>query len=344
MFIDIIRCLLISLLGAGVVTYSASNDHSKNLRIGVLRHINIEEAQRFSIDSYAEQLLVAAATSRGHHIEFVNPLAICSTQDSVQYDAIISRAEVDAFADNLTDAYLRALDYFETLGVPIINSSRATIYAQDKFRTLLLAQKAGIPIPPTFMVYSLEDIYSLINAEEILFPFFVKRPYSGCGKGVFLVHDEHSLRTTITQYFQVGEPILVEERVDLETDSRGNVKDMRIWVVRDSLTNRAKFVGGVYRIAVQGNYLTNVSAGGSVSTLDQPCNQKIVTLSQQALEAIGADVAGIDLAQDKSGNLYLLEINISFYTPKSIQQVIGINIWELVLDLVEARVKQNVSR
>ena len=33
---------------------------------------------------------------------------------------------------------------------------------------------------------------------------------------------------------------------------------MRTWVVRDPITNKAKFVGGVYRIAAQGNYLTNV--------------------------------------------------------------------------------------
>lgn len=342
MFIYIIYCLFVSLLGTGIANSASNNYHSKNLKIGVLRHINIEEAQQFSIDSYAEQLLVAAATSRGHYIEFVNPLMICSTQDSIHYDAIISRSEIDAFADNLTDAYLRALDYFETLGIPIINTAKATINAQDKFRTLLLAQRDGILVPLTFMVYALEDVYNLINNEEISFPFFVKKPYSGCGKGVFLVHDDHSLYATITQNFQAGDPILIEERVDLETDSQGNVKDMRIWVVRDPITNKAKFVGGVYRIAAQGNYLTNVSAGGSVSPLHQPYNQKIITLSEQALESIGADVAGIDLAQDKNGNIYLLEINISFYTSKSIWQIIGINIWELVIDLIEARVQQNV--
>ena len=156
MLIHIIYCLLVSLLGTGIVNSASNNYHSKNLQIGVLRHINIEEAQQFSIDSYAEQLLVAAATSRGHHIEFVNPLAICSTQGSVHYDAIISRSEVDAFADNLTDAYLRALDYFETLGIPIINTARATINAQDKFRTLFISTKSGHTVPLTFMVYALE--------------------------------------------------------------------------------------------------------------------------------------------------------------------------------------------
>ncbi len=316
-------------------------EKTNNLTIGILRHITIEEAKEFNLDTHAEQLLMEAATFRGHHIDFVNPLGVYSTKDSAQYDAIISRVEVDAFANNLTDAYLRSLDYFDAAGIPIINSARATINAQDKFRTLLLAQKAGIPVPLTFMVYTLENIHTLLNTEKISFPFFVKNPYSGCGKGVFLVGDNQELHSIITNYFPTGSPILVEERIDLETDEQGNVKDMRTWVVRDAITNTAKFVGGVYRVAAQGNYLTNLAAGGSVAPLPQPYSQDIITLSEKALESIGADVAGIDLARDKSGNLYLLEINISFYTTKSIQEPIGINIWELVMDLVEARIKQN---
>jgi RimK family alpha-L-glutamate ligase len=284
-------------------------------------------------------MLIAAAKARGHSVTILNPLELVyGTHSSCQYDLIISRAEIDTFADNITDAYLRALDYFERLGVPIINAGAPTIAAQDKFRTLMAAHQAGIPVPLTFLVHSLENVQELIRTRQIAFPFFLKKPYSGCGHGVFLVRNCQELQATCGQHFStMHEPILVEERIDLETDATGNVQDMRIWVVRDPLTNRAQFVGGATRTAINGHYLTNVSAGGTASPLPQPYAEDIIALSEKALESIDADVAGIDLARDTKGNLYLLEINISFYTSDIVQQIIGSNIWELVLDLAEAR-------
>jgi glutathione synthase/RimK-type ligase-like ATP-grasp enzyme len=65
--------------------------------------------------------------------------------------------------------------------------------------------------------------------------------------------------------------------------------------------------------------------------MEQPYDPELITLSELALESIGADVAGIDVARDKNGDLFLLEINISFGTNKSFAQAIGINIWESVI-------------
>lgn len=213
----------------------------------------------------------------------------------------------------------------------------ATINAQDKFRTLLLAQKAGVQIPLTFIVYTASDIENLLHMNNIHYPFFIKKPYGCCGNGVFLVENPQMLTRLISKNFQSREAILVEERIDLETDEHGNIKDMRIWVVRDAVTNKAKFFCGSYRTASSGNYLTNTSAGGTVSRMEQPYDEKIACMAEKALESIKGDVAGIDIARDKQGNLYLIEVNISFYTGKIFQESMGINIWALVMDLAETR-------
>jgi RimK family alpha-L-glutamate ligase len=320
------------LLGFSMCSYSSA----QKLKIGILRHITIEQAEQLGMDVNAERLLISAALSRGHEIEFVHPLQVFGTHDVRSYDVIISRVEIDTFTDDLTDAYLRALSYFEASGIPVINCAAATINAQDKFRTLMCAKNAGVNVPLTFMAYSLEDVSALIDSQQIVFPFFVKQPYGGCGKGVFLVNDYDELRITLMGNFDIGQPILVEERIDLETDEYGNVKDMRIWVVRDHETHQARFVGGAYRIAASGQYVTNIYAGGCVVPMEQPYDSELIVLSELALESIGADVAGIDVARDKNGNLFLLEINISFYTSKPVAQAIGINIWESVIDLAEA--------
>lgn len=317
----------------------------KHLKIGVLRHLTVDEAEQKKIDSQAERLLIEAAKSRGHQIEFINPLQYeYSTSDHPDFDVIISRAEINDPYEPVTDSYFRALDYFESLGVPVINSAQATLNAQDKFRTLLLAKKAGIRVPLTFLVHSLEAVKKLVKDGSINYPFFVKKPYGGAGSAVFKVKDEASLTNLVKESFRPNELILVEEKIDLETDENGNVKDMRTWVVRDSVTNRAKFIGGTYRTAASGHYLTNLYAGGRVSPLNQPFDPKVVEMSERALESIGGDVGGIDIGRDKKGNLYLIEVNISFYTGKVFQDAIGINIWELVMDLAEARVKKTQSK
>jgi branched-chain amino acid transport system substrate-binding protein len=322
------------------------NDHAsgftgKHLKIGVLRHLTVEEAEQKNIDTQAEKLLIEAAKTRGHQIEFINPLQYeYSTSGHLDFDVIVSRAEINDPYEPVTDSYFRALDYFESLGIPIINSSQATLNAQDKFRTLLLAKKAGIRVPLTFLVHSIEAIKKLVRDGSINYPFFVKKPYGGAGSAVFKVKDEDNLTNLVKQSFKQDELILVEEKIDLETDENGNVKDMRTWVVRDSATNRAKFIGGTYRTAASGHYLTNLYAGGRVSPLNQPFDPKVVEMSERALESIGADVAGIDIGRDKYGTLYLIEVNISFYTGKVFQDAIGENIWELVMDLAEARVKK----
>lgn len=318
-------------------------DNHRPLQIGILRHLTIQDAERLGMDTTAERLLFSIAQQRGHQIEMINPLDIIYCTDQPPYwDVIISRAEMESFADNLTDAYFRALDHFHAWSIPVINTAQATLNAQDKFRTLLLAQNAGISIPRTFLVNNPQKIEALLAAQEIEFPFFIKNPYGGCGRQVFLAKNQEQLQGILRHHFSDADPILIQERIDLETDDQGNVRDMRIWVVRHPISHRAQFLGGAWRTASKNHYLTNISAGGSASQLPQPYAEDLISFSERALDAIHADAAGIDVARDKEGNLFLLEINISFYTPNLFFPIIGVNVWEYVIDLAEIRAAQRV--
>ena len=180
----------------------SDSDYSGKLKIGILRHITIDEAEQMGTNNEAEKMIVAEAESRGHHIEFINPLQLVySTIEHSDYDVIISRAEIDTFTANITDSYLRASDYFQISGIPVINSAIATINAQDKFRTLLLAQKAGVRTPMTFIVHALKEVESLLHVNRIHYPFFIKKPYGGKGTGVFLVEDHQRLTELIDRNF-----------------------------------------------------------------------------------------------------------------------------------------------
>lgn len=341
MVMSIFFCLLFF----STVRSVCSEQPTEQLKIGILRHLTVEQAEASGVDSTAERILLRQATARGHLVEIVNPLQLTYTTDmQPAYDVIISRAEIDTFTDTITDAYLRALDYFESSGIPVINSAQATLNAQDKLRTLLCAQKAGIAVPFTALVHSRQAIEQLIQEKNIRFPFFLKKPYGGCGRGVFLIPDHQTLNQTLARHFQPDEPILVEERINLQTDTHGNVTDMRIWVVRNATTGHAQCIGGALRIAAPGNCITNFSRGGTIAPLAWEHDPALIEFAQRALESIDADVAGIDIARDTDGNLYLLEINISFYTNSAFITLLGAEIWNSVLDLAQQRVTQNRAR
>ena len=297
-----------------------------NLRIGIIRHAPLGNA---------EQRLIETARSRGHSVEIINPFEFTlELNRDIEYDVIITRAEINSFTSEETDAYLRIIEYFEQR-VPVINTAQAILNAQDKFRTHLLVAQNNIPTPNTFLVHSLAEVRELIANNRIQFPFVVKTPYGGRGEGVFLVENQRQLRE-VTSSFNEQTPILVQEFINLEVNSNGDSRDMRIWVCRNPLTNRAQFIGGIYRNAPQGQFLTNISQNGYRESIPVYDND-IQSVAEAALEAIGADVAGLDLMRDQQGNLYLLEINICFDIGRGAEDIIGANIWDYVLDLAESR-------
>ncbi len=312
-----------------VIRLEIPSKRPEQYKMGILRHAPIDTA---------EQKLIDIAHSHGYPIEIINPLDLTLDAKGAlsEYDVIISRAEIDNFTDNITDAYLRALDYFAQAGIPVINSASSTLNAQDKFRTLLLAQQVGIPIPSTFVVHEQQRIQELLDRNKIQYPFVVKGLYGGCGESVFFVKNEDELNTVLNRNFRAGNPILIQERVDLETNEFGELRDMRIWVARDPDTNKARFVGGVYRNAQHGSLLTNLHANGSITPMES-YEKDVIEISEKALDAINADVAGIDLARDKNGCLFLLEVNISFHTSQKTCEVVGVSVWEQVIDLAQSR-------
>lgn len=329
-------CLIFTILYA-ISMSDILHSVERKLKLAILRHIAIEEDKW---DSLVEKMLVTEAKSRGHEIEFINPLEfICSTTNYPNYDGIISRVEIDRFDSHITDSYLRALHYFQTLNIPVINSSVSIMNAQDKFRTLWLAQNAGIPIPKTFLLYNFESIKDYLETNEIKYPFFIKKPYGNFGSSVYKIENDRELLTLRTE-FQELEPILIQENIDLETDEKNNLKDMRIWVVRDPITNRPKFLGGVYRIASKGQYVTNISRGGMPTVLEY--DAEVAKIAEQSLEAVQGDAAGIDIARDKKGNLYLIEVNISFEIKEELD-IVSIAPWNSILDLAEARASKKKS-
>ena len=247
-------------------------------------------------------------------------------------DVLITRCDIDNLLSIQSDAYFRAIAYYKSLNVRIINNEKAIKNCQDKIITHQLLAEKNISTPKTFFAYSLSSI--LLTAKLYIgYPLIAKSIFGGRGKEVIKIENETELKAFYncnTQHY----PILIQELIDLEKDNANCVKDYRVIVGRDK-QYKPKAFGHFERIAKKNEYRTNLSLGGTLKRV-YSFDEKLIQLAENTLNAVYADIAGIDIGRDRKGKLYVFEVNICFdYTP-NLEEFLGCNIWKnLIQDLLK---------
>lgn len=184
---------------------------------------------------------------------------------------------------------------YASAGVRMMNSVDATEICRDKWCTTMVLQAAGVPTPRTAL--GLTPQAALDALETIGYPALIKSlvgswgrlvvelPGPSCAKGVF----EYVAALPGPQA-HIG---YVQELIDKPD------RDIRVIVVGGDV------LGAVYRTGQ--SFRTNVALGGRT----QPCEvtPEITKLSVAAAAAVGADIAGVDLIEDRDGRLLVLEVN-----------------------------------
>lgn len=105
---------------------------------------------------YATRRLAEAARKAGHKVQVIDPLkyslesyklSVISYKLNKQPDVVIPRI------GNIALEYSLALvKQFELAGIKSINNSDSIYLAKDKFVSLQVLRKKGLPVPETFMV------------------------------------------------------------------------------------------------------------------------------------------------------------------------------------------------
>ena len=226
--------------------------------------------------------------------------------------------------------------------IPVINSSQSIVKSQDKFRTHLNLAQNGIPTPKTFLTYEFKSGINLLAEGKLNFPFVVKKVYGSRGNGVYKIYSMRELERLYETEFTHGEVLFYQEFLELERNQKGEIRDYRLWVIRDPFSGRAKTIGAVHRNAKAGEFRTNTKQGGYISPIHS-LPSEIKELGEKALEAITGDVAGVDVARTVDGRLFVEEINISFDTGKASQELIG-DIWSQVIELLSMKMELQYNR
>lgn len=217
--------------------------------------------------------------------------------------------------------------------IPTINSFDAFRVTEDKYFTSTLLAREGIPTSDFRLIHR-DDVAGLKKAVQDWNGQVVYKPVEGWGgAGIFKIEDERSVDVLVPFIQRLDLPHLYLERF-VNYDKT----DFRVDIV-----NR-EFIGCYGRQAPEDDWKTNITSGGRV-ILKEP-NDRIIELSLAAANAVGADIAGVDIIYDLDANDYLvLEVNgiPAFATPE--QEAMGINFNERKIDaivkLIDQRIQEN---
>ncbi|USN45327.1 MAG: RimK family alpha-L-glutamate ligase [Candidatus Woesearchaeota archaeon] len=166
--------------------------------------------------------------------------------------------------------------------------------ANDKLLTHLTMQRAGIPMPKTYISPTIDAAQMLL--EKINYPVIFKFPKGTQGKGVLFIDSYATATSVLDAITSLNQSFIIQEYV--ESDST----DIRVFVVGD------KVVASMKRIGKEGDKRSNLHKGGNAVAFDP--DDEVKKIAIQLSKHLGAEICGVDIVIGPKGPL-VLEANIS---------------------------------
>ena len=177
----------------------------------------------------------------------------------------------------------------------MLNDSAAIEICGDKWRTSLALAAGGLPVPRTAL--GLTPQAALTALDDIGYPALIKPLVGSWGRLIAELRDRDMAEDLFEYVAALPGPqshvVYVQELIVKPG------RDIRAIVLGGEL------LGATYRIA--DGIRTNVARGAHT----EPCEEtsEIAKLAVAAAAAVGAEIAAVDLVEDTSEQLLVLEVN-----------------------------------
>jgi tetrahydromethanopterin:alpha-L-glutamate ligase len=206
---------------------------------------------------------------------------------------------------------LGVLHALTKLGVVVWNDARAIERCVDKSMTSFLLGQARVPTPPTWTTESAEGARVLVEREARRGPLVLKPLFGAQGKGLRLIRHPDDLpgpeEIAGVYYLQ-----------QFQANGSEEFTDYRLFVLR------GRVIAAMMRRAA--TWITNIKQGGQPSAVAP--DPKMERLAIAAAEAVGAEIAGVDVLVTAGGPT-VLEVN-SMPAWSGLQKVSKCNIAEAI--------------
>ncbi len=241
---------------------------------------------------WEEKSIVAAAESRGVGVELVNAKEVTfdlSSKKTFIANSVVLQRCVSHYRNLHSTAAL------EAAGHRVVNTLECASRCGDKLFGTIALLRQGVPTPRTAVAFTEES--ALRTADAIGYPVVLKPVVGSWGRLSALLTE----RTAAVAVLEDREHMAPLYQVYyLQEFVRRPPRDIRSFVVGDAT------VAAIYRNSGGRDWRTNTARGGEA----KPCavTPELDELSLRAAEAVGAEIAGVDLMETEEG-LVVHEVN-----------------------------------
>ncbi|WP_066363007.1 RimK family alpha-L-glutamate ligase [Herbidospora mongoliensis] len=238
---------------------------------------------------FEEKQIMAALDRRGVSFVHLDPRSLVVTDEAHFNEKVVLNREIGHYRA------LYAASALESAGAAVLNTAAATHVSGDKWLTTSALMAKGLPTPRTALAMTPEAAFDALD--QIGYPAVVKPLVGSWGRLVTAIPDRATAVGILEHVAALPSPqqhiIYVQELVE-KAD-----RDIRVLVVG------GEALGATYRRGDE--WRTNV-ARGALSIRCELTNVH-AKLAVAAAEAVGAEIAGVDLLEDDDGRLTVLEVN-----------------------------------
>jgi hypothetical protein len=262
------------------------------------------------------------------------------------YALVFNRMSPSAWKRGLAHSVFYTLNYLqhlESLGVRVVNGSRAFAHEISKARQLDLLASLGLLYPKARVINHANQAQRA--AEEIGYPLVVKPNIGGSGAGIIRFSNPNELRAAVADnqlYFGIDSTALVQE----------------FFPARNSIITRVEVLGGKYLYAIQihttgetfdlcpadicqntrGEVLTRGACaldapktGLKVEAYEPP--RQVIEEVERIMAAAGIEVGGIEyVIDDRDGRQLYYDINALSNFVADPERVVGFNPYAKLAD------------
>jgi ribosomal protein S6--L-glutamate ligase len=283
-------------------------------------------------DLKSTQLLVRAASDRGHHVEVIDPIRcfmnIASMRPMIQFrekrldhfHAVIPR-----IGASITFYGAAVVRQFEMMNTYTVNGSLGVSRARDTLRVLQMLSRKGVGLPTSSFAHSTKMTKELIELVGGA-PLVIKLLSAPQGGSVVFAQTAKAAESVIDAFRRMDAYFIVQEYIP---EAEG--ADIRCVVVG------GKVVASLRRQAGERGLSTSLKQTDLISSVEITREENETAL--RAAKVVGLGVAGVDFLRSKRGALVIgVTPSPSFV---GIDRICGVNVADKVIQYVEKKVKSN---
>ena len=297
--------------------------------IGIIRPYEVEYNPEDVVD------LEDAIRSLGHRVRriYIDMVGIGFGKGRINYYQLIGRSIYEEL--NVSGAILRHIGVIrdfeqfvhrlwvvralELNGVYVMNPVMNWMMASDKFISLMLLAKHGLPVPDTVVS---ENMFVAYNTVKEFGKSIIKQIRGAMGFGVFQVDDADVAMHIFSYLTNLNKPMYVQRF--LEKFGNG---DYRVVVVGNEV------IGAEFRRGI--TWKSNVAQGAKPEPAK--VTNELSELALRTIEVLGLDYGGVDIAETKDG-YFIFEVNPTM-SWQGFKKATGINPAKYIVNYLIHKIK-----